>query len=40
MDKKQREEYRASASQFGDLVYTVMNVIGKKCFEFHRLLVV
>ena len=40
MDKRQREEYRKSASQFGDLVYTVMNAIGKKCPDFHRLLVV
>jgi predicted nucleotidyltransferase len=40
MDKRQREEYRASASHFGDLVYKVMNEIGKKTPEFHRLLVV
>jgi predicted nucleotidyltransferase len=40
MDKQQRGEYGRSASQFGDLMYDVMEKIGKKSPHFYRLLVV
>jgi predicted nucleotidyltransferase len=40
MDKEQRREYGKRASQFGDLVYVVMEKIGRKSTHFHRLLVV
>jgi predicted nucleotidyltransferase len=39
MDKRQREEYFKSAYQFGDLVFDVLDTIGKTSM-FHRLLVV
>jgi len=39
MDKRQRTEYLDSAYRFGDLVFEVLAVVGKKNL-FHRLLVV